>query len=132
VAWNDLDMDLERKERDFERRLEETGGEIREHLERVHQCCKEAEGVRRCEWEKLKGRLMTAEEKHQFEMDNIRLLFARMTDEYVKVIRAASADIKREFAEGREEARAAAEESRAENRAQTEALLKMLDRLPPG
>jgi coproporphyrinogen III oxidase len=124
-------MELERKERDFERRLEETGGEICERLEQIHQDCKEAEEARRRDWEELNGRLMTAEEKHQFEMDNIRLLFARMTDEYVNVMRAASADIKREFAEGREEARAEAEENRAENRAQREALLKMLDRLPP-
>lgn len=124
-------MELERKERDFERRLEETGGEICKRLERVERCCKEAEEARRRDWEEFKGRTVTAQERHRFELDGIRRTSARMTDEYVKVMRAASADIKREFAEGREEARAEAEESRAENRAQTEALLKMLDRLPP-
>lgn len=75
---------------------------------------------------------MTAEEKHRFEMDNIRLLFATMTDEYVKVIRAAGADIHRQFEEGREEARAASDELLAEVRAQREAFLKLLDRLLPG
>lgn len=125
-------MEMKRKERDFGRRLEEMGDEIYERLERIHQCCKEAEIARKRDWEKLNGRLMTAEEKHQFEMDNIRLLFARMTNEYVKVTRAASEDISREFAEGREEARAASDELLAEARAQREAFLKMLDRLPPG
>jgi hypothetical protein len=38
----------------------------------------------------------------------------------VNVVRSAEEDMKREFAEGR-----------AEARAQTEAILKLLDRLPP-
>lgn len=63
---------------------------------------------------------MTAAERHQFELDGIRRVSARMTDEYVKVINAAWADLKRVLAEGR-----------AESRAQTEALFKLLDRLPP-
>ena len=64
--------------------------------------------------------MMTAEELRQHESDGIQRLLATMTDAHVTVIRSAAADIKREFAEGR-----------AESRAQTEAILKLLDRLPP-
>jgi len=113
-------MELERGKRDFERRLEEGRAEIRKRLERVEQCCKEAEEARRRDWEKLEGRLMTAEEKRQHDADSLQRLMARMTEEYVNIVRAASEDIKQEFAEGR-----------AESRGQTEALLKMMDRLPP-
>lgn len=132
VDWHAFDMEQDRKRRDRERRVEESGCEVREHLEQVHRCCRKSEEARRRDWEELKGRLMTAEEKHRFEMDNIRLLFATMTDEYVKVIRAAGADIHRQFEEGREEARAASDELLAEVRAQREAFLKLLDRLLPG
>lgn len=63
---------------------------------------------------------MTAEEQRRFELDNIQMLFTTMTREHVNVIAAASEDMKRRFAEGR-----------SENKAHTEALLKLLDRLPP-
>jgi len=112
-------MELERRMEDFERRLEEGRGEIRERIERVERCCKEAEETRRREWEGRKGHLVTEAEKRQFESDSIQRLFAALTVEYVNVVRSAGEDIKREFAEGR-----------AESRAQTEAILKLLDRLP--
>jgi hypothetical protein len=48
------------------------------------------------------------------------MLFATMTREHVRVITAASEDMERRFAE-----------THGENRAHTEALLKVLDRLPP-
>lgn len=121
-------MELERRKRDFERRMEEASGEIRERLETAERCFKEAEKARQVAWEKLEGRMVTAAKKHQFELDGIRRVSAQMTDEYVKVIRAAGEDMQRGFAkveakldEGRDD----------ENRAPTEALLNMLDRLPP-
>jgi hypothetical protein len=120
-------MELERGKRDFERRMEEASGEIRERLEGAERSCKEAEEARRLDWEKFEGRVVTAAEKHQFELDGIRRVSAQMTDEYVKVIRAVGEDMRRGFAEL--EAKFA--EGRGETRAQTEALLKMLDRLPP-
>jgi hypothetical protein len=64
--------------------------------------------------------MMTAEEKHQFELDGIQRQFTTMTYEYVKVISSAREDMERENAE-----------RRAESRAQTDALLKLMDRLPP-
>jgi ribosomal protein S30 len=119
IDWNALDMEVERGKRDFERRVEEAGHEIRERLERVESSCKAAEVSRRRDREKLEGRVMTAAEKHQFELDGIRRLVATMTNEYVSVISAARHDLERAFAEARDE-----------NRAQSDALLKVFDRLP--
>ncbi len=124
IGRNALDMEVERSRRDFERRLEEGHLEIIEHMERVLRCCREAEEARRRDWEELKGRLMTAEEQRRFELDSIQMLFATMTREHVGVIAAATEDMERRFAESRSE-------SRAENQAHTEALLRLLDRLPP-
>lgn len=120
IEWHALDMEVDRSRREFERRLEEGHEEIVEHMERVLRCCREAEEARRCDWEELNGRLMTAEEQRRFELDSIQTLFATMTREHVRVIAAASEDMERRFAE-----------TRGENRAHTEALLKVLDRLPP-
>lgn len=120
MAWLDLDMELERRMEDFERRLEEGRGELRAQIERAERRCKEAEAARRRDWEELNGQLATEAEKRQFESDSIQRLFAALTVEYVNVVRSAGEDMKREFAEGR-----------AEARAQTEAILKLLDRLPP-
>lgn len=113
-------MELEEQMRDFDRRVEEGRREIQAQIERVEQSCKEAGEERRREWEELKGRVMTAEEKRQHDSDEFQRLMATMTHEYVTIIRSAGADMKQEFAEGR-----------AENRAQTDALMRMLDRLPP-
>lgn len=120
-------MELEKGRRDFERRMEERAGEIRERLEAAERCFKEAEEARQFAWEKLEGRMITEAAKHRFELDGIRRVSAQMTDEYVKVIRAAGEDMQRGFAK----VEAKLDEGRDENRAQTEALLKMLDRLPP-
>ena len=127
IDWHAVDMEVERGNRDFERRMEEASGKIRERLEGAERCFKEAEEARRRDWEKFEGRMLTAAKKHQFELDGIRRVSAQMTDEYVKVIRAAGEDMRREFAKLETQF----DEGRDENRAQTEALLKMLDRLPP-
>jgi hypothetical protein len=121
MSWLDLDMELESRMEDFERRLAEGREVIREQIERAERRCKEDEAARRRDWEELKGHLATEAEKRQFESDSIQRLFAALTVEYVNVVRSAGEDMKREFAEGR-----------AEARAQTEAILKLLDRLPAG
>ncbi|MGN6256372.1 MAG: hypothetical protein ACTHN3_01300 [Solirubrobacterales bacterium] len=120
VDWQALDMEVERSRSKFERRLEEGRVEIVEHMERVLRCCREAEEARKRDWEELKGRLMTAEEQRRLELDSIQMLFATMTHEHVRVIAAAMKDMEHRFAE-----------TRGENQAHTEALLKLLDRLPP-
>lgn len=124
-------MELEQQMRDFDRRVEEGRGEIRARIEAVEQCCREAENARRRDWEELKGRLMTAEEERKHQSDGVLRLMSTMTQEYVTIIRALGEDMKREFAEGREESRAKFEELLAESRAQRQATLKMLDRLSP-
>jgi ribulose bisphosphate carboxylase small subunit len=131
MDWHAIDMEIERGNRDFERRMEEAGHEIRDHLERTYRRCKEFEEARRRDWEELRGQLMTAEERHQLEMDGIRRLFANLTDEYVRVVSSAREDIERKSAEGRAEARAGFDELLAEPRAQRQATLRMLDRLTP-
>lgn len=113
-------MELEQWQEDFDRRVEEGRREIRERVARVERRCQEAEEVRRREWEELKGRVMTAQEKQEHRSDGFLRLMTAMTHEYVTIARAIGEDMKREFAE-----------SRAESRAQSEALMRMLDRLPP-
>jgi hypothetical protein len=120
VLWNDLDMELERKRCDFEQRLEEGRGDLVKRIEELQRILREGGEARRREWEELNGRLMTAEEKRQFENDHIQRVLVQMTDAHVKTIHAASEDLKRAFAE-----------IRAESKAQREALMRMLDRLPP-
>lgn len=127
MAWKDLDMEMEQWQREFDRRVEEGRREIRERIEGVERCCKEAEERRRRDWEELKGRMMSAEEERKHHSDGFLRLMAAMTDEYVTIIRALGDDMKRGFAENRVEA----EEGRAQLRANTEAVLRMLDRLPP-
>lgn len=127
MAWKDLDMELEEQLRDFDRRVERGRLEIRARIEGVERCCKEAEEARRRDWEELEGRMMTAEEERKHHSDGFLRLMAAMTDEYVTIIRALGDDMKRGFAEGRAEA----EEGRAQLRANTEAVLRILDRLPP-
>jgi hypothetical protein len=127
VAWDDLDMELQRQRCDFERRVEEGREEIRERIERVEQCCKETEAARRRDWEELEGRMMTAEEARKHHSDGILRLMSAVTDEYVTIIRSIGDDMRQGFAK----VGAQLDEGRAETRAQTEALLRMLDRLPP-
>jgi hypothetical protein len=131
MDWHALDMELERKRCDFERRLEEGRGEVLEKIEALQRELREGGEARRREWEELNGRLMTAEEKRQFENDHIQRVLAQMMDAHVETMRAAQEDIKREFAESRAESRAKFEDLQAESRAQRQATLRMLDRLPP-
>jgi hypothetical protein len=120
VSWNDLDVELEQWQVDLDRRVEEGRLEIRQRIEQVEQRCQEAEEARRRDWEELKGRVMTAQEKQEHRSDGFLRLLATMTEEYVTIARSIGEDMKREFAE-----------SRAESRAQSEALMRMFDRLPP-
>lgn len=120
-------MELERRRCDFERRIDEGRREIRERIETVEHRCKKAEETRRQEWEDLKGRVMTAQEEQQHHSDGMLRLMSAMTDEYVTIIRAIGDDMRQGFAELRE----GDEEGRAQLRANTEAVLRMLDRLPP-
>jgi hypothetical protein len=120
VDWHALDMEIERNRRDSDRRIEEGCREIRERIEGVEQRCKEAGEARRREWEELKGRVMTADEKQEHRSDQFLRLLGAVTDEYVSIARSIKDDMQQQSTE-----------RRAETRAQTEALLRILDRLPP-
>jgi hypothetical protein len=120
VDWDAIDMEVERGKRDFERRVQEGRREIMERIENVEQRCREAEKVRQREWEDVTGRVITGQEEQKRSGDAMLRLVAETTAEYLAVIGALGEDMRRQFAE-----------VRAENRAHTEALLKVLDRLPP-
>jgi hypothetical protein len=120
VDWQALDMELEQQLRDFDRRVEEGRGEVLARIEGVERSCKEQGEERRREWEELNGRVMTAEEKRRHDSDEFLRLMATMTDEYTRILRALGDDMQRGFAE-----------VRADGKAHTEALMRLLDRLPP-
>ena len=127
MAGGELDADAGHQLETGQCRAAEVGGPF-EELQRI---LREGGEARRREWEELNGRLMTAEEKRQFENDHIQRVLAQMTHAHVRTIQAAAEDIKREFAESRAESREKFEELQAEARAQRQATLRMLDRLPP-
>jgi hypothetical protein len=120
VTWEYQPVDIEEIRREFAAKVEQRQIEIRGRLERIERRWEEAEEGRRREWEQLEGRLMTAAEESKHFYDGLLRKNSVMTNEYIAILW-----------EGREEARIAAEEQRAELRANTEAVLKMLDRLPP-
>jgi acyl-CoA reductase-like NAD-dependent aldehyde dehydrogenase len=131
VAWDDFDMELEKGRCEFERRLEEGRGDLVKRIEELQRILREGGEERRREWEELNGRLMTADEKRQFENDHIQRVLAQMTDAHGKTVQAAQEDTRRAFDEWRAESRAKFEELQAEARAQRQATLRMLDRLSP-
>ncbi len=113
-------MELERQRWERDQRLEQMGREIRERIEKVERHCKESEEARRKDWEQLEGRVMTAEEKQERRSDGFLRLINAVATEHLKIIADLGDDMARR-----------SEEARGENRAHTEALLKVLDRLPP-
>ena len=67
--------------------------------------------------EKAEERCMKGQQRGS---DALLWLMGEMTTEYLAIIRAVGEEMHNEF-----------QETRAENRAQSDALLKMMDRLPP-
>ena len=120
MFWDDFDVELERQRWDRDQRLEQIGRALQERIEKVERRCKEAEEARRAEWEQLEGRVMTADEKQERRTDEFLRLANALALEHSKMIGELSAYMTRR-----------SEEAREENRAQNEALLKVLDRLPP-
>ena len=120
MLWDDLDMELERQRWERDQRVEQVGREIQERIEKVERRCKESEEARRKDWERLEGRVMTAQEEQERRSDEFLRLVNAVGNEHLKIIADLSDDMSRRFAE-----------VRGENRAHTEALLRMLDRLPP-
>lgn len=113
-------VDEGRIRRELDARLARRHVEIRSRLEGVERRWREAEEGRRREWEALEGRLMNAYEEHRHFNDGLLRKMTVMTEEYIEILREGGAIFQREMAEGR-----------AQLRANTEAVLKALDRLPP-
>jgi hypothetical protein len=114
-------MEEERISRRFGERLERSQAEITARLAKIDAHWRAGEEARRHEWEELEGRLMTAEERRQHFDDGLFRKMAVMTEEYIKIMREGGETLQQEIAE-----------QRAQIRANTEAVLKALDRLPPG
>jgi hypothetical protein len=113
-------VDEEKIRRELEARLERRQVEIRSRLERVERRWREGEDERRREWEALGGRLMDAYEENRHFNDGLLRKMTVMTEEYIRILREGGAIFQQEMAEGR-----------AQLRANTEAVLQALDRLPP-
>ena len=120
-------MERERIRRDMDKRLERGCREIRARVEKAERHWEEDEKERKREWEELEGRLMTAAEEHRHYNDGLLRKMAVMTEAQIGILREFGEDMHQEFAK----IAAQLDEGRAETRAQTEAILKMLDRLPP-
>jgi predicted nucleic acid-binding Zn-ribbon protein len=106
--------------REFEEGVARRQVEIRKRLEKVEHRWEVSEEARQREWEALEGRLMTAYEENRHFNDGLLRKMTVMTEEYIKILREGGAIFQKEMAEGR-----------AQLRANTEAVLKALDRLPP-
>ena len=116
-------VDEERMKREFAERVERAQAEIRARLEKVEQVWLDGEEARRREWEALEGRVITVADENRLFNDGLLRKMTVMTEEYIKILREdglALQDLRSEIGE-----------QRAQLRADTEAVLKALDRLPP-
>jgi hypothetical protein len=113
-------MEEDRIRREMDKRLERSHAEIRGRLEKVERYWRDDEENRRREWEALQGRLMTAQEEHRHFNDGILRKMTVMTEQYIQIMREGGAALQLEITE-----------QLAQIRANTDAALKVLDRLPP-
>jgi hypothetical protein len=120
VTWDDLDMEIEQQMREMDERLERGFAEIMGRMEEAERRWEEDERARRREWEELEGRAMTAMEEHRHYNDGLLRKMDAMTVVQVNIAREISEDLQKGFAE-----------IQSEGRAHREALLRLLDRLPP-
>ncbi len=89
----------------------------------------EARRVR--EFEALEGRAMTRHEKIEASFDGLLRKMDVMTLEHVRILHDLGSDMQAARARQEEDSAVARDEARAEAQAGREALLRMLDRLPP-
>ena len=113
-------MEIEQHLRGMDERMERGFTELLGRMEEAERRWEGDERARRREWEELEGRAMTAMEEHRHYNDGL----LRKMD----VMLTVELNILNEISEKLEKGRA---EARTENRANIEALMKMLDRLPP-
>jgi hypothetical protein len=120
MSWLDLDMEIEQHLNRMDERMKRGFTELLGRMEAAERHWEDDERERRKEWENLEGRAMTAMEEHRHYNDGLLRKMDVMLTVQLNISREISEDIERGRAEAREE-----------NRAHTEALMKMLDRLPP-
>ncbi|HWM54035.1 MAG TPA: hypothetical protein VNO20_01405 [Solirubrobacterales bacterium] len=113
-------MDVEQIRREMKEGFERSLAEIQARTEQVEKHWEKSEEARRREWERLEGRLMTAEEKRKRFDDALLRKNTMMTQAFLAILDEGREEFRQEFAEGR-----------AQMRANTEAVLAVLDRLPP-
>jgi hypothetical protein len=113
-------MEIEQQMREMDRRLEQGFAEIMGRMEEAELHWEEDERARKREWEELEGRAMTTMEEHRHHNDGLLRKMDAMTVVQVNIAREISEDLQKGFAE-----------IQSEGRAHREALLRLLDRLPP-
>lgn len=120
MVWEYRPVDVEQIRREMKEGFERSLAEIQARTEQVEKHWEKSEEARRREWERLAGRLMTAEEKRKRFDDALLRKNTMMTQAFLAILDEGREEFRQEFAEGR-----------AQMRANTEAVLKALDRLPP-
>jgi sugar-specific transcriptional regulator TrmB len=120
MTWEYRPVDVEQIRREMKEGFERSLAEIQARTEQVERHWERSEEARRREWERLEGRLMTAEEKRKRFDDALLRKNTMMTQAFLAILDEGREEFRQEFAEGR-----------AQMRANTEAVLKALDRLPP-
>lgn len=120
MTWEYRPVDVEQIRREMKEGFERSLAEIQARTEQVEKHWEKSEEARRREWERLEGRLMTAEEKRKRFDDALLRKNTMMTQAFLAILDEGREEFRQEFAEGR-----------AQMRANTEAVLKALDRLPP-
>jgi hypothetical protein len=113
-------MENDRGRIEFQERVEARQEEGLERILAVIRRCDDEAEARRREWEEAKGREMTRAEKIDAHHDEFLIKMTVTTQAQVGEIERLGEEVRRGFAEGR-----------AESEAGREALLRMLDRLPP-
>lgn len=120
MAWDDLSMEIKQHLHEMDGRLARGFAEIMERMDEAERRWEEGERARKREWEELQGRTMTAMEEHRHYNDGLLRKMDVMTIVQVNIAREIHEEQSKGFAE-----------MQAEGRAHREALLRLLDRLPP-
>jgi hypothetical protein len=113
-------VSFEERDRERHRRIEKKQDEFLRRMAAAEKRCEDAEAERVRQFEAAEGRMMTRAEKLDAAQDGLLLKINATTLEFLRVMHDFRDDMKREFAE-----------SHAEARAGHEAMLRILDRLPP-
>jgi len=119
------------QDRERHRRIEGKQDEILRRWTAAEKRCDEDEAERVRAFEALEGRAMTRQEKIDAAHDGLLRKMNVMTLEHLEILNDLRIDMQQWRVEQRKEFAKVFDEGRAEAQAGREALLRMLDRLPP-